>query len=266
LRVQALNNDQSRTGLLGKVKSLYYYPARHVYPWLRYRRTGQNLDAAQQVLTNSNFAAAELKNAAAIKARVCYLGVDPIRFRPLGLPRDRFVLSVGAVHYHKGYRFLIRALAKLPETHRPALVIAANSVESAEMRVLQGLAAEVGVNFTVQNITNVDNMVELYNRAAVFVYSPIREPWGLAAVEAMACGTPIVAVGEGGVAESIVDGETGLLTARVEHLFANALSLVLFKPALAASLGAGGVVRARSHFTWEDTVDSLEHNFYGVAT
>ena len=262
LRVQTMNNDQSRTRLLGKVKSLYYSPARQVYPYLRYRQAYRNLNAAQQVLTNSNFAAAELKKATAIKAQVCYLGVDPIQFRPLGLPRDRFVLSVGAVHYHKGYRFLIRSLAQFPEKKRPALVIAANNSDPAEMGILRGLAAEKKVNFTVRKINDGDEMVKLYNRAAAFVYCPIREPWGLAAVEAMACGTPVVAVGEGGVAESVVNGETGLLTIRDEKLFADALKQVLFNPELAARLGSGGVARVRSHFTWEKTVDRLETQFH----
>ena len=199
-----------------------------------------------------------------MKSHVCYLGVDVTRFRPLGLPREAFVLSVGAVHYHKGYRFLIQALAKLPEKQRPPLVIAANSVEPAELQVLQALATQLRVTLTVCSVSDEAEMAVLYNRAAAFVYCPIREPWGLAAVEAMACGTPVVAVGEGGVAESLVDGKTGLLTNRDAEAFATTLGRVLSDQGLAERLGMGGVARARAHLTWESTVDRLETHFQEV--
>ena len=248
----------SDSGFLQRIKRFYYAPARRAFPQQRFRQARRNLQAAQNVLTNSHFAAAELRKDFDIVAQVCTLGVDVAIFRPLKLPRKPFVFSVGAIHYFKGYRFLFQALAKLPEGQRPPLVIAANSVAQAELRALQALATELGVNFTVLNVADEAEMVGLYNHAAAFVYAPIREPWGLAAVEAMACGAPVVAVGEGGVVESVVDGETGLLTRRDPEAFAAALGRVLTDSKLAARLGAGGVTRARTHFTWERTVDQLE--------
>lgn len=259
--VRKPESDGPVAGVTAQIKHLYYAPARGTYPWLRFRQAGRNLAAASRVLTNSRFAAAELREAFGVASQVCYLGVDGAQFRPLGLPRERFVLSVGAVHPHKGYRFLVRALARLPEAERPPLVIAANSVEPAELHALQALAAGLGVRFTVQRVADASEMAALYNRAAAFIYAPIREPWGLAAVEAMACGAPVVAVAEGGVAESVADGESGLLTPRDEDAFASALARVLADPALVRRLGAGGVEQARTCFTWEQTVDRLEAHF-----
>ncbi len=261
------SDEQSdlRAGMRQQVKRLYYLPARQAFPRLRFHQAGRNLRAAGRVLANSRFAAAELADAFGVAAQVCYLGVDTLTFRPLGLPRERFVLSVGAVHYHKGYRFLIEALGRLPQRERPPLVIAANSVEPAELDVLQRLAAEVSVELAVRRVADAAEMAELYNRAAAFVYAPVREPWGLAAVEAMACGTPVVAVAEGGVAESVADGETGLLAGRDPDAFAAALARVLADPALAARLGAGGAARAASQFTWAATVDCLEAHLAAAA-
>ncbi len=241
-----------------KVKHLYYRPAHWAYPWLRYRRTQQNLQSARRVLTNSWFARSELHDAFGVTAQVCYLGVDLTRFRPLGLPREEYVLSVGAVHHYKGYRFLIQALARISEGQRPPLVIAANSTEPAELQTLQALAAELRVSVTVRRVADENELVDLYNRAAAFVYTPIREPWGLAAVEAMACGTPVIAVGEGGILESVVDGETGLLTERDAQAFAYALGNVLADPGLALKLGEGGARRVHERFTWTSTVARLE--------
>lgn len=251
-------------GFVQQAKRLYYAPARQAFPRLRFHQAGRNLRAARRVLTNSRFAAAELRDAFGVAAEVCTLGVDTATFRPLDLPRERFVLSVGAVHPHKGYRFLLQSLGRLPQEERPPLVIAANSAEPAELDGLWALAAEVGVELTVRNVADAAEMAALYNLAAVFIYAPVREPWGLAAVEAMACAVPVVAVGEGGVVESVVDGETGLLTGRDAAAFAAALGRVLGDPQLAARLGAGGVARARECFTWAASVDCLEKHLFGV--
>jgi glycosyltransferase involved in cell wall biosynthesis len=259
--IQAMENGNEFAGLQRQVKHLFYAPARRAYPWLRYRQARRNLRAPGRVLTNSDFARVELINLSGVAAEVCYLGVDVNLFRPLSLPREAFVLGVGAVHYHKGYRFLVQALAKLPDRQRPPLVIAANSAEPNELAELRALASELHIGLTVVRVADEAEMVRLYNRAAAFAYSPIREPWGLAAVEAMACGTAVVAVSDGGVPESIIDGETGLLTSRNPEAFAAALGSLLCDPALAKRLGDGGVARVRTCFTWTDTVDRLEAEF-----
>ena len=168
------------------------------------------------------------------------------------------MLSVGALHYHKGYRFLVNALGRLGKPVRPPVIIAANSEEPEERATVEALAQERGVALTIVRITDDDALVDLYNRAAAFVYTPIMEPWGLTAVEAMACGSPVVAVAEGGVRESVVDGETGLLVARDEAAFAAALGQVLSDHELSSKLGRGGANRARQVFTWEHTLDRLE--------
>ena len=102
----------------------------------------------------------------------------------------------------------------LPVTLRLPLVIAANSGDPAERARLERLARDLGVTLTIRQVLDDAEMLSLYNRAAAFVYTPIMEPWGLAAVEAMACGAPVVAVREGGLRESVQDGVTGLLTPR----------------------------------------------------
>jgi len=247
-----------------RLKQAYYALPVWGYPRLRERRAAQNIRAAERVLTNSCSAQSTLRAAYGIESQVCYLGVDTERFRPLGVTREAFVLSVGAVHYFKGYRFLITALGQLPAALRPPLLIAANSESPDERAILEALAEQHQVSLTIVRITDDDALVSLYNRAAAFVYTPIMEPWGLTAVEAMACGAPVVAVAEGGVRESVNDGETGLLTPRDTAAFAAALARVLADKSLAAQLGAAGVERVKQLFTWERTVDHLEQHLVGV--
>jgi glycosyltransferase involved in cell wall biosynthesis len=57
-------------------------------------------------------------------------------------------------------------------------------------------------------------LIDLYNRASLLVYAPYLEPFGLTPLEAMACGTPVVAVLEGGARESVIHDQTGVLAER----------------------------------------------------
>lgn len=248
----------SKGDLLKRLKGAYYYLPTHVYPYLRERRAAQNICRAHLVVTNSVFAREGLFRAYGVQSKVVYLGVDVERFRPLGLPRESFILSAGAVHYFKGYRFLISALGRLGEKHRPELVIAANSSDADERRIIESMAARMNVRLTIRRVQDDQEMLQLYNRAAAFVYTPIMEPWGLAIVEAMACGAPVVAVREGGIRESVLDGQTGLLVERDEADFADAVHKILTSSSLAQDLGRNAADYVRQHFTWERTVDRLE--------
>ena len=241
-----------------RMKNVYYALPVRVYPWWRNRRARSNVRQADRVLTNSRFAAAQAAEAYGVDVAVCYLGVNTDCFRPLDLPAGGYVLSVGAVHHYKGYRFLVRALARLPAASRPRLIIAANSADPDELAAVTTLASGSGVEMSVRRVTNDGELAKLYNQALAFVYTPYLEPWGLAAVEAMACGTPVVAVGEGGVRESVVDGETGLLTPRDEEAYAAALQRVLVQPQCRQQLGHQAARHARAHFPWSRTIDALE--------
>jgi glycosyltransferase involved in cell wall biosynthesis len=77
------------------------------------------------------------------------------------------------------------------------------------------------------------------------------EPFGLVTLEALACGTPVVAVCEGGPREILVEGVTGRLVPRDEANFADALDALLADPKSAAQMGAHGRDDVRSNWTWE---------------
>ena len=59
-----------------------------------------------------------------------------------------------------------------------------------------------------------EELVILYNKAKLVVYTPYMEPFGLVPLEAMSCGTPVVGVNEGGVMETVLNGKTGILVER----------------------------------------------------
>lgn len=211
----------------------------------------ENASYAKYILANSYFSRETILRAYGLNSFVSYLGIDTAVFRPLGLAKEHFILSVGACLPNKGFDFAIRALSLLDRRTRPKMVIVSNSTIPAWEAHLVQMAADLGVDLTIKKLIPDSELVRLYNIAKVFVYSSILEPFGLAPVEAMACGTPVVAIKEGGVRESVVPNETGFLTDRDEEAFAAALGELLQNHRLREQMGARGVEVVRSFWTLE---------------
>ncbi len=158
---------------------------------------------------------------------------------------------------HKGFDFLIRSLGLIEPSLRPRLVIVSNMAIPAWERYLRQLASGLGVQVEIRNQASDDELVALYNQARVFAYTPYLEPFGLAPLEAMACGTPVVAVKEGGVRETVKDGSTGILAERDEMAFAAALGELLSDGRKRSVLGANGIDAVREFWTWEHAGERL---------
>jgi glycosyltransferase involved in cell wall biosynthesis len=200
-----------------------------------------NLRSAGAVVVNSRYMAGTIREVYGVDAQVSYLGVDTRHFRPLGLERRRFVLSVGSLTPLKGFDFLVQALATCSPRHRLPLVIVSNFQNPPERAYLEGLARERQVELVLVGQATEEDLVRLYNEASAVAYAPVREPFGLVPLEAMACGTPVVGVAEGGIPESVIDGRTGLLTDRHPERFGAAIARLV---AQLGELGAVGLVGA----------------------
>jgi glycosyltransferase involved in cell wall biosynthesis len=207
---------------------------------------------------NSNFMQDAIRQIYAVEPHVCYHGIDVDQFRPLGLAKRSFVLSVGSLTPLKGFDFLVQALSLLPEDRRPKLVIASNFQNPPERAYLDQLAVRLEVDLQVMGNVSDSQLVELYNRARVTLYAPVREPFGLVPLESMACETPVVAVSEGGIRETVQDGENGLLTERDPEAFASAVDKLVTNPELATRYGKNGRMYVMGKWSWERAVARLE--------
>lgn len=213
---------------------------------------------ATMVATNSRFTARQIREVYEIDAEVAYHGIDTALFQPYSVAREPFVLSVGALMPHKGYGFLIRSLARIEPASRPPLVIVSNVRSSDVCSSVATLATDLDVDVSFRYQVRTVDLVDLYNRCSLFLYGTHREPFGLALLEAMACGAPVVAVREGGPCETVVDGDTGILVPRDEELFADAVATLLAHPERRASLSRRAVDYVRERWTWERAVQRLE--------
>jgi glycosyltransferase involved in cell wall biosynthesis len=225
----------------------------------------QNICYATRIVTNSFFTREALYRIYGVDARVVYHGVDLETFRPLDLPRENLVLSVGALTPSKGFDFVIESLALMPVHLRPVFVVISNYQEQAERAYLEELASKRGVSLRLRVRVSNDKLVHLYNAARCTVYTPILEPFGLVPLESMACGTPVVAVKEGGVRESVVDGQTGLLLDRDPGQFAAAVRTLIENEKLAERYGKQARAYTLEKWPWERRIEQLEERLVQVA-
>lgn len=173
--------------------------------------------AANAVITVSQALKDEMVKLGVPAANITPLrnGVDLARFYPaeriairtaLDLKRLT-LLSVGSLTTHKGHDLVLKALALLPDVE---LMIAGSGPEDARLR---GLAASLGVANRVRFLGSV-SQIELfryYNAADIMVLASSREGWANVLLEAMACGTPVIASNVGGSAELVTTPEAGVI-------------------------------------------------------
>jgi len=194
-------------------------------------------------------------------------GIDHDLFRP-GDVSDRSdeptILYVGRLKRYKGIDVLLRALARLRDDGlKAALVIAGRGDDRPR---LEGVAASLEVTDQIRFVGYVDEAEKLrwLRRATVLAYPSPKEGWGIANIEAAACGTPVVASDSPGLRESVAPDASGLL---VEHsdvaAWANALRRVLLDRELWARLAGGGVVHARQ-FSWDRAAEETESHLVGA--
>jgi len=215
------------------------------------------------ILANSLYSRESILRAYGCDARVCYPGIDTDRFVYRRQPREDFVIGLGAFAREKNPELAIRALAELPAP-RPRLVWVGNVGNPEYLAQLRRLAADRGVAFEPLLRVGDDQLVDLLNRALLMLYAPRLEPFGLAPLEAGACGTPVVAVAEGGVRETVQDGRNGLLVESAPAAVAEAVARLRDNPARARALGEQAHALTQEHWSLPASIDRLERRFAEV--
>jgi glycosyltransferase involved in cell wall biosynthesis len=229
------------------------------------RQEWVNVRACDSVLVNSYYSRESTMRAYGVEARVCYLGIDTSLFRSLQLPRKRFIVGLGSFDMVKGVDRAVRALALLPNP-RPQLVWICNSGNADYQRTVEGLAERLGVDLVIRRAISDEDLITILNEAALLVYTSRLEPFGFAPLEANACGTPVVAVAEGGVRETVVNGLNGFLVDPEPESIADGMSRLLEDPARAREMGENGAAHVQKVWGFESSIDRLEENLYRVAS
>ena len=203
------------------------------------------------------------------RIRVISCGVDTDLFRPLDQTLSRSLLGLGSMPLAlfvgspdpvKGAPLLLQALAKMEAPQDTQVVIVGGEARSEpEAANLHTLARNLGLTRRIKFTGPVPHNVLpfYYNSADVLVMPSYTESFGLAALEAMACGTPVVAARVGGLISLVKDGLTGYLVPwHCPEPFARRIEILLSHPHLRNSMGRLALSQARKH-DWLSGAKSL---------
>jgi glycosyltransferase involved in cell wall biosynthesis/O-antigen/teichoic acid export membrane protein len=204
------------------------------------------------ILTISNAARDDLValGTPAENVHVAYLGVEPSQFHPGARAQRPTLLYLGRLKAYKRIEVVLDVLEHVPDA---VLEIAGDGDhrEALEAEIdRRGLHDRV----TLHGHIDEDEKAGLYGRAWVNLTASSAEGWCLSVMEAAACGTPSAALAVGGLEESIVDEQTGLLAQTPQEL-ADRVAALIRDPARRDELGAAAEARARG-FTWEHTAEA----------
>lgn len=152
------------------------------------------------LLANSNYIAEKLKRIYNRESTVIYPPVDVDKFSCVEQKDDYYFVASRLVPYKK-IDLIVEAFAQMPDKR---LIIAGTGPE------LNKLKNNFLVNVEFVGYQDEKALKELMQKAKAFVFSA-EEDFGIVVVEAMACGTPVIALNKGGTAETVIDGKTGIL-------------------------------------------------------
>lgn len=203
------------------------------------------------------------------KVHVVLNGIDTQLWRPreaelldtLGVDRNRPIVAfVGRITRQKGVAHLLKAAADFdPDVQ---LVLCAGAPDTAEIEaetksLVEGLQAQRDGVYWVREMLSRTEIQQIYSGADIFVCPSIYEPLGIVNLEAMACGTAVVASDVGGIPEVVVDRETGTLVhydeqapAEFEAGIAAAVNRLVGDADTLRAWGTAGRKRAEEKFSW----------------
>jgi glycosyltransferase involved in cell wall biosynthesis len=154
------------------------------------------------VIANSQNVRGRLQRFLGVDAHVVNPPIDTERFR--WIESGDYFISLARLTAYKRVELVVRAFLRMPDRK---LVVASGGPQEAFLR---RLAAGAG-NITFTGWTDDDRLRDLIGRARAAIYVPRDEDFGMSPVEAMSAGKPVIGVAEGGLLETVVDGETGFL-------------------------------------------------------
>lgn len=194
-------------------------------------------------------------------------GVDPRKFHPLdrqetrknlGLAKGKVILSVGNLIPLKGFDILIKAFKQVhdsrPDSKLTMLIVGEGQQRSELLTLIRDLSLTNNVHLIGAKLHHELNAY--YNAADVFCLASSREGWPNVIMESLACGTPVIATGVGGIPEIISSGDVGLISERTEDAFAKNIHEALNK-----TWDVPKIVDFAHQFTWHKAARSISDTF-----
>lgn len=227
------------------------------------REERKNYEAFDKVLVNSIYSAESCLKAYGSPAEVCYLGIDSTIFNENNISSSDYVIGLGNFYVNKNPRLAIEAIAEM-EQNKPKLIWVANMIDKAYSEEMVQLALTLGVSFEIKTMVSDSELVNLLSNALCMIYTSQLEPFGFAPLEANACGTPVIALQEGGVKETIIDNKNGFLSNRNPKNIAKHLDFLIKNLDLRQEMGSFAAKYVRTEWTLDKCTNNIENALKSV--
>jgi D-inositol-3-phosphate glycosyltransferase len=261
---------------MARVKNLNLAEGEMPEPMIRVQGETQVVAAADSLIANTDAEAASLVSlyeacpdnvsvvSPGVNLKVFTAGAGKAAAREfVGLPKDAHIITfVGRIQPHKGPEVLIRAVAEMVQ-HSPHLraklvtniIGGASGANQSEVERLKELTSWLGIDDVVRFAPPVlrQDLPQWYRAADLVCVPSYSESFGLVALEAQACGTPVVATAVGGLRTAVADGISGVLVdGHNPRAWSSVLARLIQEPQRRVLLSMGAVEHA-SHFGWDAT-------------
>jgi glycosyltransferase involved in cell wall biosynthesis len=225
--------------------------------WRRYEHVFAN-----SAETKRRIAAARLRGEAGVEVLPPGVDVERIALGPVKR-EPRFVL-VGRIMWQKNIELAIDAVRLLADEGVAATVVVAGAVDDKSIPYLDALRARAtGLPIEFRPDPDDADLVALFRTSTAALFTARNEDFGIVPLEAMAAGTPVLAVDNGGPRETVVHGVTGWLLPPTAEAFADQMRRVLAGPDEIASM-RGPARRRAGEFGWQRLVDRVDTVMEGL--
>jgi len=230
---------------------------------IQLREERRNYESFNKVLVNSIYSAESCLKAYGSPAEVCYLGIDTEIFKATQIEKSDYVIGLGNFYVNKNPNLAIKAMAQI-KNKNIKLVWVANMVNQIYADEMQTLAIQTGVRFEIKTMVSDNELVDLLSNALCMIYTSQLEPFGFAPLEANACGTPVIALQEGGVRETIITNKNGFLSDRNPMNLAKYLDKLIENAELRKEMGIFAAKYVRTEWTLQKCTDNIENALKSV--
>jgi len=181
----------------------------------------QNTKFVDKIFVNSKYSHGVIKKIFNRESTIIYPRVDTLYFCPdKKVRKEKLILSIGGLSKVKGHDFIIKSLYQLLGDY--TLIIVGKG-RKKDRQYLKKIGAGKNEFIKFESSVSEDELLNLYRKSILLCIGSHLEPFGLTSLEAQSVGLPVVGVAEGGIPETIINGQTGYLVSRDSMAFLTAV-------------------------------------------
>lgn len=209
-----------------------------------------------QIFANSFYSQKNIIKTYHRNSTVIYPGVDISIFTPIPFSKkENYILTVSRLTKFKNINILIKAFSKLPKNNFRLKIVG----NGEELNNLKKLSQKLKIDHQIDFLTNISDseIISVFQKAKLFVLCSKNEPFGIVPIEAMSCGTPVIADNSGGPMETVKNNQTGILIDCNVNNLSNTIKYLLDNQNQLEIMSESSSKWIKNSFTWKNSINHL---------